>query len=183
MAAPGSNVFRKLRGWKFALCLVACGPGTGWAEGPPPPGVAREFEHRWAGRPRRDLPAGKCRTAETSTGVTEIAIERTACYGKCPIYWLRMRADGGVEMYGRAHVSRLGHHHGKLHPQLFQELAAIALELGYFGLRDDYSCEVTDSPTVYTSVTRGHEKKLIRHYAPGMAGPRLLKVFEGLIDD
>lgn len=159
-----------------------CTAARGWDKTPAPPGPGQEFAAQARGTPSSHG-HDECRIDPAKTDITEIAIERTACYGPCPIYWLRLHADGSAEMFGRAHVPHLGKHRGRLDPRVFQDLAGIALELGFFSFDDSYTCSVTDSPTVYTSITRRGRQKIIRHYAPSFTGPRSLKILEDKIDE
>src|SRR6187200_1158641 len=46
-------------------------------------------------------------------GITEIGLERTACFGKCPIYSVVIKSDGSVQYTGEKFVERLGKHRGK----------------------------------------------------------------------
>jgi hypothetical protein len=150
---------------------------------PAPPGPREEYEEKARSAAPSAHERAECRMEAAKTDVTEIAIERTSCYGSCPAYWLRLRADGSAEMFGGAYVPHLGRHRGKLDPRLFQELAAIALELGFFSFDDSYTCQVTDNPTVYTSIKRKGRQKIVRHYAPSFTGPRGLEMLEDKIDD
>jgi hypothetical protein len=79
-------------------------------------------------------------------------------------------------------VARVGRHRGKLDNQWFQELALLALDIGFFEMADEYDCLVTDNPAVYISLTRNGMKKTIRHYAVYHTGPPRLRVFEDVID-
>jgi Domain of unknown function (DUF6438) len=160
-----------------------CSPRQRAARGEALPGPAAQFDELARKGPAlRDHPES-CRIHPARTDISEIAIERTGCYGTCPIYWLRLRADGSAETDARAYTPHLGHHRGSLDPRRFQELANLVLELGFFGFDDSYSCLVTDSPTVYVSITRGKQRKIISHYAPDMTGPRALEIIEEKIDD
>jgi hypothetical protein len=125
---------------------------------------------------------GSCRFFDGPTPITEIALERSACYGDCPIYSVELHADGTVDYIGVAHVERSGRHRGTIPESWFRSLAELALDIGYFELESSYSCQVTDSPTVYSSATRNGRRKIIRHYAPGMTGPARLRAFEEAVD-
>ncbi|HEX6765464.1 MAG TPA: DUF6438 domain-containing protein [Polyangiaceae bacterium] len=125
---------------------------------------------------------GSCQLSEERSPITEIALERTACYGNCPIYTVRLHSDGSVDYIGVAFAEQAGRHRGTIPESWFRSLAALALDIGYFELEDSYSCQVTDNPTVYSSVTRNGQRKIIRHYAPGMTGPPRLRAFEEAID-
>lgn len=120
---------------------------------------------------------------ENNTGITEIAIERTPCYGFCPTYTLRFFSDGRVEFLGQASVKFVGSRRGRLDEHYFTQLARTAVGIGFFELNDRYACGVSDSPTVYVAVARGAERKTIEHYAPIHTGPAALRLFEEAVDD
>jgi hypothetical protein len=177
------EIVKRLAAVAALVVVMACASHR-WPNIPNPArgGVPGQLQKEWqAVHPEMREP-GLCASPEVPTGITEIALERTPCYGFCPTYTLRMAADGSVEYYGQANVPRVGHHRGKLDPQSFRELALLALDLGFFEMADDYDCLVTDNPTVYVSVTRDGAKKTIRHYAVFHTGPPRLRLFEEAVD-
>ena len=119
---------------------------------------------------------------EDGSGITEISIERTPCFGFCSTYTLHLFADGRVEYSGQSAMQRIGAHHGTLDPYYFKSLADDAAGIGFFSMEDSYSCMVTDQPTVYVAVTRNGERKIIQHYAVDHTGPAALRLFEEKID-
>ena len=165
--------------------LAHCSTPRDWYGPGLPSGVVEDYreqeQHKPPSTPAPPKTQG-CTAGQGQTDVTEIALQRTACFGACPSYWARLHADGSVEMFGGALVPHLGLHHGALPSGLFQRLAGLALELGFFGLDDSYSCPVTDNPTAYISVARGSSKRVIRHYAPAMTGPHRLRLLEETVD-
>jgi hypothetical protein len=120
----------------------------------------------------------------SGTGITEIAIERTSCYGFCPIYTFILRCDGTVKYTGQANVEKVGEHMGRIDKVSFGFLARLAVDIGFFDeLRPYYSCDATDLPTAYVSIVRNGERKTIKHYAPGDNDPPRLQAFELLLDE
>lgn len=43
----------------------------------------------------------------SQTGISEIAIEGTGCFGSCPIYTLILRSDGTATYMGRRNIRRM----------------------------------------------------------------------------
>lgn len=111
-------------------------------------------------------------------GVTEISIEETPCYGFCSTYTMTLHADGSVDFLGQHNIKLAGKHHGTIPPEIFDRLAQLALEIGFFELDDEYQCLTTDQSTTYIAVTRNGVRKLIRHYGPDRGGPWRLTAFE-----
>jgi hypothetical protein len=145
--------------------------------------LRREFEALHPGQ-RSDLeqPESFDFDEQANTfGVTQIAIERTVCYGSCPAYVAVLEKDGRTSYWGGPHAPRQGQRSGVIHSG-FAYLARLANELRLSELNDNYAAPVTDNPTVYVAITQHGRKKIIRHYAPWMSGPAKLLAFEQEID-
>lgn len=166
----------------LALLLAACASHPPNALPRSEHGVLQlEFERTHL--PPKNEDYAVCETPfENHTGITEIAIERTPCYGYCSTYTLRLFSDGHAEYTGQASVPFVGARHGKLEPYSFTQLATAAVGIGFFQMQDRYTCGVTDNPTVYVAVTKGGQRKIIEHYAPEWNGPSALRLFEEAID-
>lgn len=113
-------------------------------------------------------------------GVTEVGLERSRCYGTCPVYTVVIKSDGTFRYKGKMHVQRVGNHSGKVSEYTFNQLAQFIKESGYAELQDSYSRTVTDNPTVYSTVVIDGKRKVISNYAN--AGPTKLWAVEELID-
>jgi hypothetical protein len=117
------------------------------------------------------------------TGVTDISIEQTPCYGFCSTYTMVLHSNGTVDYFGQHNIKLAGAHHGTIPREVFDRLAQLAIEIGFFDLDDDYRALATDQSTVYTAVTRNGARKLIRHYGPDRAGPQRLTAFEHEVEN
>jgi hypothetical protein len=114
-------------------------------------------------------------------GITEIAIERSGCFGRCPVYTAKISRDGTVTYTGRKYVNREGSFQAQVSPYLFDNLAELAVKIGYRDFSPVYTAGVTDMATVYTRVTYTDRKvKIVSDYAD--CGPVTLWAFEELID-
>src|ERR1700730_2925658 len=123
-----------------------------------------------------------CRVADNGRAespVAKISLERTACFGTCPVYTLTVYSDGKVEYEGKEHVKEKGARSSKIDEKLFLRLLEKADEIGFFKLNDRYEGRVTDLPTRITTVTKGDVSKTVRNY---YGGPKGLHDFEQLID-
>jgi len=123
-----------------------------------------------------------------SSEITEITLERTPCFGTCPVYEVTLRSDGTVVYEGKRFTKEIGRRTGKISTKQFQELATKIEQIGFFALNDEYltkknadgsETRVTDLPSRITTVKRGAESKRIRNY---FGGPESLKELEELID-
>lgn len=119
--------------------------------------------------------------AGNGTGsIEEIGIERTGCFGRCPIYTFIIRSDGSVRYNGLKFVARKGVFTGQVSIWYFHQLSEFIHDSGYMELKDSYSKPVTDLATVYTTVVINGNRKVISHYAN--AGSSTLWAVEQLID-
>jgi hypothetical protein len=112
-------------------------------------------------------------------------LERTMCFGTCPVYRLTIFSDGRVEWEGKNFVKVPGKASAQLSAVELQSLRVAFEYAHYFELNDKYDCyEVTDAPSANTSYDDGKRKKAIPHYhgcrtPPGIAA---LSTLEGQID-
>jgi Domain of unknown function (DUF6438) len=101
--------------------------------------------------------------------VTEITLERTPCFGSCPVFAMTLHPGGTADYFGKMHVAKLGHYRGNFHPDDFARLSQLLEARGFFGLRPRYARAVTDMATVITRVKRGDTTTKVEDY--GRAGP------------
>lgn len=120
--------------------------------------------------------------------ITKIVLERTPCFGTCPVYTLAVHSSGLIEFAGTNHVKAKGTQTGKISAQSFARLVKKIEEIDFFNLRDRYDGKnpdgtgstVTDLPTRKTTVTRGDQTKTVEDY---FRGPPGLVELELLIDE
>jgi Domain of unknown function (DUF6438) len=138
--------------------------------------------------PRTDVPA-QAENAATP-GDPVITLERTACFGGCPVYRIWVLADGKVGYEGRSQVRRVGTATGEVPVERLQALFLELERAGYFSFANRYTSAeptcgryVADSPTAITSVRyEGRAKRIEHDYGCGSA-PGALVVLEQRIDE
>lgn len=110
-----------------------------------------------------------------------IGLERTGCYGTCPVYEFLVRNNGEVEYVGFANVEKIGRYRGQI-SELWKlnNLFKYIMEIEYFNFQNIYRARRTDSATVYTMVRIGSGSKAIMNYGNG--GPAELWALEQLMD-
>lgn len=109
-----------------------------------------------------------------------ITLERTACYGECPVYHVTIDARGNVIFEGRNFVRVQGRHTEMIPASSVASLLAIANRIGFFDLRDSYRAPVTDLSTTIVTITANGRTKRVEDY---FGAPKDLKQFEYAIDD
>lgn len=109
---------------------------------------------------------------EPTAPIVVVALQRTACYGKCPVFELSIYNDGRVLYEGRNHVARYGKHEGRLPVESVDAIIYKAQSIGFFNMADSYPLHdtpiVEEVPTAITLVRRGaHTKRVTdHHHAP-----------------
>lgn len=101
-------------------------------------------------------------TAPRPSQVLTIALSRGACSGTCPVYRFVLVADGFAAWHGEAFVDRVGHYIGEIGSGVFGELAAYAVESGFFALNEDYQQPTTDLPSHEIRIGTGARDKVVR---------------------
>ena len=109
-----------------------------------------------------------------------ITLERTACFGVCPVYKVAIQEDGTVQYQGWEHVRVPGAHTWQIDPAAVAALAREMQEAGFFGMKNTYTMPVTDMPTTYTTLTIGGSTKRVKDY---MGAPLALSEIEARIDE
>ncbi|MEP7225752.1 MAG: DUF6438 domain-containing protein [Gemmatimonadales bacterium] len=119
-----------------------------------------------------------------------ISLERTPCFGGCPVYIISVSPSGQVTYEGRANVRDSGTAIAQVPKQRVDTLLIELERAGYFGFASQYALSepacgryVTDLPTAISSATLGARTKRIEHdYGCGGA-PAALAVLENRIDE
>lgn len=100
-----------------------------------------------------------------------ITLQRTACFGTCPVYKLTIFADGKVFYEGIRHVNKKGRAQGRISSTKLDDLIEEFQNIYYLNLKDAYipgtnACpqSVTDMPSAITSLTWDGRSKTINHY-------------------
>jgi hypothetical protein len=109
---------------------------------------------------------------ETSKDVPadlEITLSRNACYGRCPVYSMSVKADGSVEFDGKQFTEAVGKTSGTITTgdvlRIFNKFEKIV----FFELDNEYTeancpMSATDLSTYIVSVTANGKTKKISHY-------------------
>jgi hypothetical protein len=119
-----------------------------------------------------------------------ITLERTACFGGCPVYRLAVTSDGTVNYEGEAHVRQLGTASNRIPRERVQALLSELDRAGYFSFASRYAVAdpvcgrySADSPSAITSLTYGGRTKRVEHDYGCGAAPGALVVLERRIDE
>lgn len=113
-----------------------------------------------------------------------ISLQRTNCYGKCPVYKVTLLGSGTIEFNGYANTKMLGQYSAQIPVDSMRALLTEIETKGYFGLKDSYEeYQMTDLPTVFTEVEIDGVLKKIKHYQGDLTTPQALSDLETRIDE
>jgi hypothetical protein len=119
-----------------------------------------------------------------------VTLERTPCFGTCPVYTVAISHGGEVTFSGKRHVVQTGQATATIPRALVDSLLAELEAAGYFEFADAYVMDspacglyATDSPMVITSATREGVTKTVRHDRGCAAAPPELSKLEQRIDE
>jgi hypothetical protein len=118
-----------------------------------------------------------------------ITLERTSCFGPCPIYSVTIDSKGNVTFDGEKYVRVQGRATARVAAARAAALLETAERIGFFSLRERYrtirnpdgsETMATDLPTQYVTVISGGRMKRIEDY---LGAPDGLKALEREIDE
>ncbi|MDP2274041.1 MAG: DUF6438 domain-containing protein [Archangium sp.] len=120
----------------------------------------------------------KVEAAVTTTPEALVSLERTACYGACPMYAVSVLSDGTTRFRGERHVKVTEPVEVKLEPAALAKLKA-AFETSGFEKWPDYTrTNVSDMPSVVLTY-KGHT---VRHNRGDEKAPPELTALEDEVD-
>ncbi|MFC1894066.1 DUF6438 domain-containing protein [Chloroflexota bacterium] len=128
--------------------------------------------------------AGKYTNGESNYKDMVITLERTPCYGFCPVYKLTIGGDGTVVYEGKDFVSIRNREETTISRDEIDQLVKEFKRIDYFSLNDEYTERtITDAPSVITSITLDGKTKTIEHYHGDFSAPEELTELEDKIDE
>ena len=119
---------------------------------------------------------------------TLISLQRTSCFGPCPVYTVTIDARGTVRYEGEKFVRVVGRQTARIDRSLVAKLLAHAERIHFFDMRNAYrtienpdgsTTMVTDLPTKIVTVTMNRRTKRVEDY---VGAPDALNAFEEAID-
>ncbi len=116
---------------------------------------------------------------QDKTGELVFSLKKTACYGDCPIFLLKIYSDGLVKFHGEKFTEKTGYYTNQISGE---ELTAVINEFvnaNFFEFEDEYTGEMLDLPTTYISFNYNDKTKSIKDY---YGSPKELKRLEQTLD-
>ena len=123
----------------------------------------------------------------TSTAIHDdlvIKLERTPCFGNCPVYSLMIKGDGTVIYSGVQFVKITGIQESTISIDAVEQLLMEFEKADYFSLNDSYTkFGKSDMPSANTSISLGGQTKSVNHYLGDSTAPESLTELEDKIDE
>ncbi|MCK4750259.1 MAG: hypothetical protein KAT15_24550, partial [Bacteroidales bacterium] len=111
-----------------------------------------------------------------------IEMEKTPCYGQCPVYSIQIDQMGNGLFKGVENTELVGLYSFHLHDDELIHLKSMFEGIGFFTLEDRYFEYVSDLPTTYiTYRSGGKEKKIMDYYGAPKELNNLEKQIETLV--
>lgn len=114
-----------------------------------------------------------------SSKITEekliIELEKTACYGQCPVYTIKIDEKGHGLFIGVENTEHLGLFSFRLRTEELDAVKSSFEAIRFFELEDRYFDYIMDLPTTYVTYRTGSREKKIMDYH---GAPRELKDLE-----
>ena len=98
-----------------------------------------------------------------------ISLERTACFGSCPVYSLRIDSSGTISYQGEQYVATQGIQTSTITADQFRDLVEAFAKIRFFELHDTYRVGPggvfrTDQPTALIGLIQNERTKTITDY-------------------
>ena len=104
-----------------------------------------------------------------------IEMNKTACFGTCPVYSISISGDGNVVYEGKENAPYPGKQTTQLHPDATKELFDAFANADFFNFEDKYTGAISDLPTTFVSFTHNGQRKKVEDY---YNAPKALKELE-----
>jgi hypothetical protein len=112
-----------------------------------------------------------------------VTLDRSACFGACPVYTVTIYEDGTVVYEGERFVEVTGRQTIQLEEARLVEIIQAFEDTGFLAWDDEYTdYRVTDGATYTLSLTLNGETKQIVHYSGDDMAPLMLSYLENWID-
>jgi hypothetical protein len=165
---------------QLAIGIVASVCLAGMAQGAP--GKAIEdpaFNPHTGIRPAQKVPFPVISDWRT----LRIRLERSGCYGTCPIYSVEISGDGTVNYLGERFVKVSGGQTARINRKAVHDLYNAFAKADFFWTLDSYESPVTDMPTYIVSISfDGHAKSVLDYAGKSQGLPKAVADLEDAID-
>jgi len=115
----------------------------------------------------------------TNDEIPVLYIEKTACYGTCPVYRTEIFLTGKMIFQGTANTKLTGRYCATIDKNILNRLIDAFNTQLYFSFNDAYLSRVKDLPTTTTRINYNGKQKKVLDYDKA---PRELKALEKMLE-
>ena len=123
--------------------------------------VPVEFKSLYEG----GIPTGKVAAVWEGFPYDRIELERTACFGTCPVYRMTLFKHGRAEWRGVRHTDRTGDFEGAVSVFDYGKLCYLLQKVGFEQLPPRFTAGWTDAPTIIVRITAGGKTTSVSDYS------------------
>src|ERR1700722_1676274 len=99
-----------------------------------------------------------------------VVLQRTACFGTCPVYTVTIHGSGLIEYVGPYNVDTLGSRSARIESDEVRNLVQAFNAVNFLRMRDRYSERCTDMPTAIIEISFDGKTKQVSNYFGGCEG-------------
>lgn len=119
--------------------------------------------------PTQEVPTDVPVKADPSKVYVMYHIERTPCYGNCPVFEADIYSDRNVVYKGMRGVDKIGIYNAKISPEGLRQIQENLEQVKYFEFAERYPIDeknkIEDLPSTITSVNNGKiSRKIVNNY-------------------
>lgn len=107
-----------------------------------------------------------------------ITLEKTACFGACPVYTLNIYNSGIIELTGKENLPYKGKYCSRLKRAEWTRIRQAYLSGQFFSFKDQYTSRVKDLPSTFVTFRSEGKSKTIEDYD---GAPEELKKLEEMV--
>jgi Domain of unknown function (DUF6438) len=112
----------------------------------------------------------------------DIALSRSMCYGRCPVYRVSVSTKR-IVFDGDAFVAAKGRHTDTVDPDAVRALAKKFVAADFYSMRNEYRASVTDNSTYTVSIAiDGHKKQIVDYVGQWIGMPAVIVELEDDVD-
>lgn len=112
-----------------------------------------------------------------------IILQRTPCFGTCPVYTVTVSGTGDVQFIGTQYVNKEGELRKQIPVDSVRVLVNLFRKAEFFTMKDVYENRaMSDAPTAIITYATKDRKKTVNHYLGDMTAPEVLRTLESRID-
>lgn len=172
----------------WVMSLLACAPGCSEKEGSSliyDPISASEREpapehYRFLFRSDFGVSENDVKRILAGLPYDSISLERTPCFGTCPVYNVTFYRNGHAEYEAVRHLPKLGKFSGEIDPFLYGRLCYLIENSSFDKMEPGYSASWTDDTACIVRVKTGSKTIEVGDY--GNVGPIELWAIQEVID-